>query len=85
MVKKTYHTSRFSVFYTKQKINLTWPHLLLIRYLNHPTELILMKNSITLGTISSWNKTKHQFSNLSLKTFSLKKNINEEVKRGNIN
>ena len=28
------------------------------------------KNSITLGTINSWNKTKHQFSDLSLKTFS---------------
>ena len=28
------------------------------------------KNSITLGAINSWNKTQHQFSNLSLKTFS---------------
>ena len=30
-------------------------------------------NSITLGTINSWNKTQHQFSNLSLKMFSLTK------------
>ena len=28
------------------------------------------KNSITLGAIKNWNKTHHQFSNLSLKTFS---------------
>ena len=28
------------------------------------------KNSITLGAINSWNKTKHDFSDLSLKTFS---------------
>ena len=28
------------------------------------------KNSNTLEAISSWNKTQHQFSNLSLKTFS---------------
>ena len=28
------------------------------------------KNSITLGAINSWNKTQHQFSDLSLKTFS---------------
>ena len=28
------------------------------------------KNSITLGAINSWNKTQHQFTNLSLKTFS---------------
>ena len=28
------------------------------------------KNSITLGVINSWNKTQHQFSDLSLKTFS---------------
>ena len=26
------------------------------------------KNSNTLGTINSWNKTQHQFSNLSIKT-----------------
>ena len=29
------------------------------------------KNSITIGVINSWNKTQHQFSNLSLKTYSL--------------
>ena len=46
-------------------------HLLLTRYLNHLIELILMeKNSITIGAISSWNKTQHQFSNLPLKTYS---------------
>ena len=28
------------------------------------------KNSITIGTINGWNKTQHQFSNLSLKTYS---------------
>ena len=28
------------------------------------------KNPITIGAINSWNKTQHQFSNLSLKTFS---------------
>ena len=28
------------------------------------------KNSITIGAINSWNKTQHQFSNLSLKKFS---------------
>ena len=28
------------------------------------------RNSITLGAINSWNKTQHQFSNLSLKKFS---------------
>ena len=28
------------------------------------------KNSITLRAINSWNKTQHQFSDLSLKTFS---------------
>ena len=28
------------------------------------------KSSITLGAINSWNKTQHQFSDLSLKTFS---------------
>ena len=28
------------------------------------------KNSITIGAINSWNKTQHQFSNLSLKTYS---------------
>ena len=28
------------------------------------------KNSIFLGAINSWNKNQHQFSNLSLKTFS---------------
>ena len=28
------------------------------------------KNSIALGGINSWNKTQHQFSDLSLKTFS---------------
>ena len=28
------------------------------------------KNSITLGAINSWNKTQHQFSDLSIKTFS---------------
>ena len=28
------------------------------------------KNSITLGDINSWNKTQHQFNDLSLKTFS---------------
>ena len=28
------------------------------------------KNSITIGAIISWNKTQHQFSNLSLKTYS---------------
>ena len=76
---------------------LTQSHLLLIRYLNHPVELIfLKKNSITLGAIISGNKTQHQFSNLSLKTFSPTKlkfalkenaleNINEEVKSGNFN
>ena len=43
----------------------------MIRYLNSPIELILMeKKSITLGAINSWNKTQHQFSDLSLKTFS---------------
>ena len=31
------------------------------------------KNSVTLGAINSWNKTQHQFSNLSLKTFSTTK------------
>ena len=44
-------------------------HLLLVRYLNHPIELILLEK-ITLGAINSWNKTQHQFSNLSLETFS---------------
>ena len=28
------------------------------------------KNSITIGAINSWNETQHQFSNLSLKTYS---------------
>ena len=28
------------------------------------------KNSITVGAIDSWNKTQHQFSDLSLKTYS---------------
>ena len=28
------------------------------------------KNSVTIGAINSWNKTQHQLSNLSLKTFS---------------
>ena len=28
------------------------------------------KDSITIGAINSWNKTQHQFSNLSLKTYS---------------
>ena len=28
------------------------------------------KNSITIGAINSWNKTQHQFSNLSLETYS---------------
>ena len=28
------------------------------------------KNSITIGAIKSWNNTQHQFSNLSLKTYS---------------
>ena len=28
------------------------------------------KNSITIGAIDSWNKTQHQFSDLSLKTYS---------------
>ena len=28
------------------------------------------KNSITIGAINSWNKTQHQFSNLSLKAYS---------------
>ena len=28
------------------------------------------KNSITIGAINNWNKTQHQFSNLSLKTYS---------------
>ena len=27
------------------------------------------KDSITIGAINSWNKTQHQFSNLSLKTY----------------
>ena len=46
-------------------------HLLLTRYLNHLIELILMeKNSITIAAINSWNNTQHQFSNLSLKTYS---------------
>ena len=50
-----------------------------------------------MGAINSWNKTQHQFSILSLKTYSSTKifltqvffvknalgNINEEVKRGN--
>ena len=50
-----------------------------------------------MGAINSWNKTQHQFSILSLKTYSSNKifltqvffvknalgNINEEVKRGN--
>ena len=45
----------------------------MIRYLNSPIELILMeKKSITLGAINSWNKTQHQFSKLSLKTFKIK-------------
>ena len=30
------------------------------------------KKSITLGAINSWNKTQHQFSKLSLKTFKIK-------------
>ena len=29
-----------------------------------------VKNSVIIGAISSWNKTQHQFSNLSLKTYS---------------
>ena len=28
------------------------------------------KNSVTIGAINSWNNTQHQFSNLSLKTYS---------------
>ena len=28
------------------------------------------KNSVTIGAINSWNKTQHQFNNLSLKTYS---------------
>ena len=54
------------------------------------------KNSITIGAINSWNKTQHQFSNLSFKTYTQPKlkayflknareNINQEVKRGNFN
>ena len=49
------------------------------------------KKSITIGVINSWNKTQHQFSNLSLKklkVYFLKselKTINEEVKRGKYN
>ena len=54
------------------------------------------KNSIAIGAINSWNNTKHQFSNLSLKIYSPTKikslifknaleNINQEVKRGNFN
>ena len=49
------------------------------------------KNSITLGAINSWNKTQHQFSDLSLQTINPTKikvyflknaleNTNEEVK-----
>ena len=49
------------------------------------------KNSIILGAINSWNKTQHQFSNLSFKAFRPNKlkvyfsknaleSINEEVK-----
>ena len=48
-------------------------HLLQLKHLNHLTELVLIsygKNSITIGAINSWNKTQHQFSNLSLKTYS---------------
>ena len=54
------------------------------------------KNSITVGAINSWNNTQHQFSNLSLKTYSptkiksllfknALKNIKQEVKRGSFN
>ena len=50
------------------------------------------KNSIIVGAINSWNKTQHQFSNLSLKTYSptktknlLFKKCNEEVIKGNFN
>ena len=31
------------------------------------------KNSVTIAAINSWNKTQHQFTNLSLKTYSLTK------------
>ena len=54
------------------------------------------KNLITIVAINSWNKTQHQFRNLSLKTiaqaklnvYSFKnelKTTNEEVERGNMN
>ena len=56
----------------------------------------MKKNSITVGAINSWNKTQHQFSNLSLKhsaqpklkVYFLKNAsefINEEVKSDNFN
>ena len=51
---------------------------------------------MTIRAINRWNKTQHQLSNLSLKTYSLTKlkvyflknafeNINEEAKRDNFN
>ena len=53
------------------------------------------KKSMTIRAIKRWNNTQHQFSNLSLKTYSPAKiksllkyaleNVNQEVKRGNFN
>ena len=39
------------------------------------------KNSITIGAIDSWNKTQHQFSDLSLKTYSSTKIKNSLFKK----
>ena len=39
------------------------------------------KNSITIGTINSWNNTQHQFGNLSLKTYSPTKIKNLSFKK----
>ena len=42
------------------------------------------KNSITIEHINSWNKAQHQFSNLSLKTYSLWKLLMKKLKGVNL-
>ena len=48
---------------------ITTQYHLLLRYLRKPSCRTdsYVKNPMTLGAINSWNKTQHQFSNLSLK------------------
>ena len=35
-----------------------------------PSQILSEKNPVTIAAINSWNKTQHQFGNLSLKTYS---------------